>query len=49
MGADHPFSWYHPFDGGRSWYTVGGANISDYSDANWRAHILGGIRYAGAF
>jgi type 1 glutamine amidotransferase len=49
MGADHPFSWYHPFDGGRSWYTVGGANISDYSDTNWRMHLLGGIRYAGAF
>jgi len=49
MGADHPFSWYHAYDGGRSWYTVGGANAADYADANFLRHLLGGIRWAGAF
>jgi len=49
MGADHPWSWFHAYDGGRSWYTVGGANTPDYQDANFLKHLLGGIRYAGAF
>ena len=46
MGADHPYSWYHPYDNGRSWYTNGGANPTDYKDPRFRAHILGGIQYA---
>lgn len=49
MGRDHPFSWYHAYDGGRSWYTVGGADSANYLDPNFLRHILGGIRYAGAF
>lgn len=49
MGADHPWSWYRAYDGGRSWYTTGGANSPDYTDANFLKHILGGIRYAGGF
>ncbi len=49
MGGDHPFSWYHAFDGGRMWYTVGGANTADYSDPNFLKHMLGGIRYAAGF
>lgn len=49
MGANHPFSWYHAYDGGCSWYTVGGADSANYLDANFLKHILGGIRYAGAF
>lgn len=48
MGSDHPFSWYHAYDGGRSWYMVGSADIEDYKATNFRKHILGGIRYAGA-
>ena len=46
MGADHPYSWYHAYDNGRSWYTVGGANPADFKDVRFRAHILGGIQYA---
>ncbi len=46
MGPDHPYSWYHAYDNGRSWYTVGGANPADYKDPRFRAHILGGIQYA---
>ncbi|PZA05826.1 ThuA domain-containing protein, partial [Meiothermus sp. Pnk-1] len=49
MGADHPFSWYKAYDGGRSWYTVGGANPPDYENPYFLQHLLGGIRYAGNF
>ncbi|MFZ5991433.1 MAG: ThuA domain-containing protein, partial [Deinococcota bacterium] len=49
MGANHPFSWYKAYDGGRSWYTVGGANPPDYENTNFLQHLLGGIRYAGNF
>lgn len=49
MGADHPYAWYKAYDGGRSWYTTGGANSPDYLDANFLKHLLGGIRYAGGF
>ncbi|MEJ1963982.1 MAG: ThuA domain-containing protein [Gammaproteobacteria bacterium] len=49
MGRLHPYSWYHDFDGGRVWYTVGGANIPDYDNPQFLLHLLGGIRYAGAF
>lgn len=47
MGADHPFSWYKLYDGGRSWYTNGGANDADYDNAQFMRHVLGGIRWAG--
>ena len=47
MGADHPFSWYKPYRGGRSWYTNGGANDADYDNAQFMRHVLGGIRWAG--
>lgn len=46
MGADHPFSWRHAYDGGRSWYTNGGANKADYDNPVFLAHVLGGIRWA---
>ena len=46
MGSDHPMIWYHPYDGGRSWYTAMGHTTASYSDADFLAHLLGGIRYA---
>ena len=46
MGDDHPIAWYHNFDGGRSWYTGGGHTVSSYGEDDFRAHLLGGIRYA---
>jgi type 1 glutamine amidotransferase len=49
MGADHPFSWYRRYGGGRSWYTVGGANQADYDNPNFMRHLLGGIRWSGGF
>ncbi|GAA1657781.1 lectin [Saccharothrix algeriensis] len=46
MGADHPHAWCKAFDGGRSFYTGGGHTQASYSEANFRNHLLGGIRYA---
>lgn len=46
MGDDHPSAWYHEYDGGRSWYTGGGHTAASYSEPDFRAHLLGGLRYA---
>jgi cytochrome c len=46
MGRDHPIAWVHEFDGGRAWYTGGGHTEASYSERLFRAHLLGGIRYA---
>jgi type 1 glutamine amidotransferase len=46
MGADHPISWCRAYDGGRSWYTGLGHTQASYTEANFRTHLLGGIRYA---
>jgi type 1 glutamine amidotransferase len=46
MGADHPHSWCKSFQGGRSFYTGGGHTQESYADPAFRAHLLGGIRYA---
>ncbi len=46
MGADHPHSWCKTYEGGRSFYTGGGHTQASYGEANFRAHLLGGIRYA---
>ena len=46
MGADHPITWWHDFDGGRSWYTAMGHTTESYSDPRFLAQLLGGILYA---
>ncbi|MEV4351198.1 ThuA domain-containing protein [Actinoplanes sp. NPDC049596] len=46
MGADHPISWCKTVDSGRSWYTGFGHTQESYADANFRNHLLGGLRYA---
>jgi type 1 glutamine amidotransferase len=46
MGANHPVSWYHDFDGGRSFYTEMGHPVECYRDALFLKHLLGGIVYA---
>lgn len=46
MGADHPVSWCHDFDGGRSWYTAWGGTGTSFSEQTTKDHILGGILYA---
>ena len=48
MGADHPWSWYHAYDGGRAWYTAGGHTVESYSEDLFLRHLLGGIQYAAA-
>jgi type 1 glutamine amidotransferase len=48
MGADHPWSWYHAYDGGRAWYTAGGHTIESFSEDLFLQHLLGGIQYAAA-
>lgn len=49
MGDDHPSAWYHEYDGGRSWYTGGGHTEASYAEPDFRAHLLGGLRYAAGF
>jgi uncharacterized protein len=46
MGSDHPISWYHDFDGGRSWYTAMGHTEAGFHEPLFLAHIWGGILYA---
>ncbi|MBT8264173.1 MAG: ThuA domain-containing protein [Muriicola sp.] len=44
-GNFHPIAWYHEFDGGRSFYTGLGHTEEAYDDANFKAHLVGGINY----
>lgn len=46
MGAFHPISWYHEFDGGRSFYTALGHLPAVYSNETFLEHLYGGIRWA---
>ncbi len=48
MGANHPISWYHAYDGGRAWYTVMGHTTESYQDPLFLSHLLGGIRWAAS-
>ncbi|HEY3010555.1 MAG TPA: ThuA domain-containing protein [Micromonosporaceae bacterium] len=45
-GADHPIAWCHAYQGGRSFYTGGGHTTGSYAEPDFRAHLLGGLRYA---
>lgn len=46
MGAFHPISWYHNYDGGRSFYTALGHLPTKYSDIPFLEHLYGGIYWA---
>ncbi len=46
MGADHPISWYHTYDGGRAWYTALGHTTESYSEPLFLEHLRGGISWA---
>lgn len=46
MRADHPISWCHEFEAGRSWYTGMGHNPSAFSEPLFLQHLLGGIQWA---
>ena len=45
MGADHPMTWCHSYDGGRSWYTQLGHSGQLYSDQSFQKLLLNGVRY----
>jgi type 1 glutamine amidotransferase len=44
--GDHPIAWSHEYAGGRAWYTAGGHTDESYAEPLFRAHLVGGIRYA---
>lgn len=46
MGDDHPIAWCQSVGAGRSWYTGGGHTAASYTDPTFRAHLVGGIRWA---
>ncbi|PMD94409.1 glycosyl hydrolase [Siphonobacter sp. BAB-5405] len=45
-GSNHPFAWYHDYDGGRAFYTAGGHTNESFSEPLFLKHLLGGIQYA---
>lgn len=47
MGGDHPFTWYHYFEGGRSFFTSLGHAESTYLNADFQQMIEAGIVWAG--
>ena len=46
MGKLHPLSWYHNYDGGRSFYTALGHLPAIYSDKSFLDHLYAGILWA---
>jgi type 1 glutamine amidotransferase len=46
MGKDHPIAWCHQVGKGRSFYTGLGHTVESFREADFRAHLLGGIRWA---
>lgn len=46
MGADHPISWCRNAEGGKVWATAMGHDKASYSEPAFRAHVLGGIKWA---
>ncbi len=42
----HPMSWYHDFDGGRSFYTNMGHTDETFSEPLFINHLWGGLQYA---
>lgn len=44
--GEHPVAWYHEVGDGRSWYTALGHTKAAYGDADFREHVLGGLRWA---
>lgn len=46
MGATHPVSWYHNYDGGRAFYTALGHIPVIFSDPAFLNHLYAGIQWA---
>ena len=47
MGGDHPFVWYHEYDGGRSFFTSLGHTKEIYSNPKFEQLIEGAILWTG--
>ena len=45
-GDNHPMSWYHDFDGGRSFYTNMGHTDETFSEPLFLTHLWQGLHYA---
>jgi cytochrome c len=45
-GDNHPMSWYHDFDGGRSFYTAMGHTDETFSEPLFLNHVWAGLYYA---
>ena len=45
MGAFHPISWYHEYDGGKAFYTGMGHTKSSYQEPLFLEHLKGGLLY----
>lgn len=45
MGGDHPITWCKTVGNGRSFYTGLGHTQASYAEPNFRALLLGGLRY----
>lgn len=43
MGADHPVSWWHPYEKGRVFVTALGHNAAMYRDERYLDHLWGGV------
>lgn len=46
-GDNHPVSWNHTYDGGRSFYTALGHTVESYQDTMFLEHILQGVKWVG--
>ncbi|MDN5204205.1 ThuA domain-containing protein [Fulvivirgaceae bacterium BMA10] len=46
MGGDHPFTWYHHYDGGRSFFTSLGHTKAIYTDRHFQKLVEGGILWS---
>jgi cytochrome c len=44
-GDNHPISWYHEFDGGRSFYTAMGHTDQTFIEPLFLAHLWAGLNY----
>ncbi|WNJ19805.1 ThuA domain-containing protein [Pontibacter sp. G13] len=45
-GENHPISWHHEFDGGRTFYTGLGHTAESFVETEFLEHLWGGIQYA---
>ncbi|NEE29487.1 ThuA domain-containing protein, partial [Streptomyces sp. SID7982] len=46
MGGDHPITWCHEQQEGRSFYTGLGHTVESFADPDFRQLLLGGVQYA---